>query len=86
MIIVSQDKEKVINLDNVCNLFIAKRTEKTKSTDENYTDFYDIQSNEVDTGIMVLGRYKSKERAKEVLREIIISINSDLKTYQMSKE
>ena len=71
MIIVSQDKEKIINFDNVCNLFIAKRLEKTKSTDENYTNFYDIRSNEVNTGVMVLGIYKSKERAKEALQEIV---------------
>ena len=70
MIIVSQDRERIINFNNVCNLFIARREEKEKEEDINYTRFFDIQSSEVDTGVEVLGRYKTEERAKEVLAEI----------------
>ena len=73
MIIVSQDRERIINFNNVCNLFIARREEKEKEEDINYTRFFDIQSSEVDTGVEVLGRYKTEERAKKVLQEIILA-------------
>lgn len=60
MIIVSQDKDKIINHDNVQLLWINKNIlNKTIKTFYIYAD-HDF-----------LGEYKTEERAKEVLQEII---------------
>lgn len=64
MIIVSQDKTEIINFDNVINISIADCEEDgylisagfIVGRDDNYRD---------------LGYYKSEERAKEVLQEIV---------------
>lgn len=61
MLIVSQDKEEVINFDNVNSLWISENP-------ENYGS--DIRANQQYSNT-VIGEYNSKERAKEVLREII---------------
>ena len=58
MIIVSQDKEEIINFDNITK--IAQKDGKigisNKVFDSNYEE---------------IGKYKTKERAEEVLQEII---------------
>lgn len=59
MIIVSQDKEKIVNFDNV-NIILV-RENKIISFDNTYTDNQDGD---------LLGKYKTEERAKEVLQEI----------------
>lgn len=56
MIIVSQDKEEIVNFDMVANMFIFGKGIKC------------ILSNGTDT---IVGEYKTQERAKEVLQEII---------------
>jgi len=58
MIIVSQDKEDIINLDNIKMIIVD---ENIVGIDVNFAkaDFYEI------------GSYESEERAKEVLQEII---------------
>lgn len=59
MIIVSQDKDKIINYDNVQLLWINENIlNKTIKTFYIYAD-HDF-----------LGEYKTEERAKEVLQEI----------------
>ena len=55
MIIVSQDKGKIINFDNVCNINTYK---------EEIIAYYNI-------GNIKVGKYKTEERAKEVLQEIV---------------
>ena len=66
MIIVSQDKCTIVNLDNI----------KTIELDEE-KDFKSIiifrETDEVETGVcgLIIGHYTTKERAKEVLQEII---------------
>lgn len=62
MIIVSQDKQKIVNFDNV-NIILV-RENKIISFDNTYTDYQDGD---------LLGKYENKERAKEVLQEIIKS-------------
>lgn len=59
MIIVSQDREDIINFDNVK---IINREENKISVDANFSkgDFYCI------------AEYATEERAKEVLQEIIL--------------
>ena len=66
MIIVSQDKCTIVNLDNI----------KTIELDEE-KDFKSIiifrETDEVETGVcgLIIGHYTTEERAKEVLQEII---------------
>lgn len=59
MIIINQDKNNVINYDNVKSLWIEDNV-----LDETNTTFY-INADED-----FLGEYKTEERAKEVLKEI----------------
>lgn len=58
MIIISQDKTLIMNFSNVC--FIA--------TDEEWENTIIART---DNNTTILGSYKTKERAKEVLNEII---------------
>lgn len=59
MIIVSQDKDNVINYDNVKSLWIDDNVlDKTNTT-------FHINADED-----FLGEYETEERAKEVLKEI----------------
>ncbi len=58
MIIVSQDKEKAINVSKVLSIYINY---ETINAEYPYED-----------GWANLGRYKTKERAKEVFEEIMI--------------
>lgn len=64
MIIVSQDKEKIFNFDNMTRVYIT--------FDEGDDDVC-IRTETVDSLYEDLGYYKTKERAKEVLAEIIKS-------------
>lgn len=66
MIIVSQDKCTIVNLDNIKTIELDRET-----------DFKSIiifrETSEVETGVcgLLIGHYTTKERAKEVLQEII---------------
>ncbi len=62
MIIVSQDKEKIVNLDNLTQVYITQDEEETA---------YFIRYETVDSLYDDLGKYETEERAKEVLKEII---------------
>lgn len=68
MIIVSQDKCSIVNLDNIKTIELDRET-----------DFKSIiifrETNEVETGVcgLFIGHYATRERAKEVLQEIIKS-------------
>lgn len=77
MIIVSQDREKLVNFSNV-NLIIV-RENKIISFDNTYTDCQDGD---------LFGTYKNKERAKEVLQEIIEIHRVSIPTavYEMPEE
>ncbi len=61
MIIVSQDKGKIINFDNMTRVYIT--------FDEGDDDVC-IRTETVDSLYEDLGYYKTEERAKEVLQEI----------------
>lgn len=59
MIIVSQDKEKIINFDNI------------KEIRQIHEDYNDVEIEAlINDNYTVLGRYKTTERAKEVLQNI----------------
>lgn len=64
MIIVSQDKEKIVNFDNLTQVYITQDEEETA---------YFIRYETVDSLYDDLGKYETEERAKEVLAEIIKS-------------
>lgn len=59
MIIVSQDRDLIISFDNVTVIGIAQNNSK------------EIDSITVDKEEQYLGEYKTEERAKEVLQEIV---------------
>lgn len=61
MIIVSQDKEKIVNFDNLTQVYITQDEEETA---------YFIKCETVDSLYDDLGKYETEERAKEVLKEI----------------
>ena len=64
MIIISQYKNRIINFDNLTQVYITQEEEKTA---------YFIRFETVDSLYDDLGEYKIEERAKEVLQEIITS-------------
>ena len=68
MIIVSQDKDTIINHDNVQLLWINKNI-----LNETIKTFYIYADHDF------LGEYKTEERAKEVLQEIAQKYSSYLK-------
>lgn len=59
MIIVSQDKDLIVNFNNITAIGIAQNNDK------------EIDSITTDGEEQYLGAYKTEERAKEVLEEII---------------
>ena len=69
MIIVSQDKTKIVNFDNLTQIYITQDEEKTATF---------IRYETVDSVYDDLGEYKTKERAKEVLQEIVKKYSSYL--------
>lgn len=73
MIIVSQDREDIINFDNVK---MINREENKISVDSNFGrgDFYCI------------AKYETEERAKEVLQEIVNTYVRECKTYIMPED
>lgn len=60
MIIVSQDKTKIVNFDNIAHIFISKDSEK----------HFLIEYGKMTGTSELLGVYSTEERAKEVLQEI----------------
>lgn len=62
MIIVSQDKTKIVNFDNLTQIYITQDEEETATF---------IRYETVDSLYDDLGEYKTEERAKEVLKDII---------------
>ena len=67
MIIVSQDKDNVINYDNIKSLWIDDNV-----LDKTNTTFY------INADDDFLGEYKTEERAKEVLQEIVSKYKATL--------
>ncbi len=65
MIIVSQNKKQMINLDNTTRIFIADFS-------EDGDDFgIGADTNSAESQCWDLGYYKTEERAKEVLQEMV---------------
>lgn len=64
MIIVSQNKESIVNYENIEILGIGNPL-------ENNNEKFGIIVNAITDNQYILGEYKTEERAKEVLQEII---------------
>lgn len=62
MIIVNQEKTYLVNFNNVCQVSLAVDEEETE---------YAIAVQTVDKEEIIMGIYKTEERAKEVLQEIV---------------
>lgn len=77
MIIVSQDMDKIVNFDNLVQVYITQDEEEKANF---------IRCETIDSLYDDLGKYKTEERAKEVLKEISDAIESweDLKAGQPS--
>lgn len=63
MIIVSQDKSTILNFDNAVKVYIVR--------DAWEEEYYCIGYSTNDRTTIILANYKTEERAKEVLQEII---------------
>ena len=77
MIIVSQDKTKIVNFDNLTQIYITQ--------DEEETEIF-IRCETVDSLYDDLGVYKTEERAKEVLMDIYSKIVDGKKNYRMPED
>ena len=69
MIIESQDKTKIVNFDNLTQIYITQDEEETANF---------IRYESVDSLYEDLGQYETEERAKEVLQEIISKYKTTL--------
>lgn len=70
MIIVNQDKSEIINFDNVFKLCIKNwSTYKESIPYKNFAIFAEKNSDKLADDF--LGEYDTKERAKEVLQELV---------------
>lgn len=68
MIIVSQDKTKIINFENLIEIYITQDEMYLYQDDE---EKYYLRREAVGGIYENLGKYDTEERAKEVLQEII---------------
>lgn len=71
MVIISQDKKKIFNFDNASLIMICTENEIWIDTEKTCN---------------LLGEYKTEERAKEVLQEIVNTYVRECKTYIMPEE
>lgn len=86
MIIVSQEKDAILNFDNVIGIRTATDIESKKERL--------IAIDTIDSEIYYIAKYATEERAKEVLREIIDTYKFNRKEavgqaqafYEMPKE
>lgn len=67
MLILSQDKETILNFNNAVTLYVIRDSFSEEKGLENYNIDYST-NDEINH---VLGTYATRERAKEVLQEII---------------
>lgn len=74
MIIISQDKETIINFESITRISIIPPVEQDYK--------YSIAIN----GCLDLGYYKTKERAEEILRDIAHWYEIDAKVYNMPED
>lgn len=76
MIIVSQNKRRIINFERLNYIQVSK-------VDENKSI---IEINHSDCNYLTIEEYKTEERAKEVLQEIVNTYVRECKTYIMPED
>lgn len=83
MIIVSQDKIRILNFDNVQDVRIEPYGTHIKGK-----KIYKIFAGNFDGYTVELGTYEKEERVKEVLQEIIeiYKVSIPIAAYEMPKE
>lgn len=76
MLIISQDKENITNLDNLKDIWISAQEDR-RVYDKNIKIYLDKSSEDTNSAYFViygdetlLGKYKTKQRAKEILKEL----------------
>ena len=84
MIIVSQDKENLMNFDNMEFIGIASDGKSIVAASIGHAS-KKIENSGMSVG-WCIASYKTKERAKEVLQDIVISINRNVEMFEMPKE
>ena len=75
MIIVSQDKKRIVNFDNLTQVYITH-------CEEDNTGYF-IRFETVDSLYEDLGEYATEERAKEILLDIYSKISDGKINYRM---
>ena len=70
MIIVSQDKEEIVNFNLICNMFVFGSGIRCVLADGSDT---------------IIGEYETQERAKEVLEEIIEAYNKSKEDFYVQE-
>lgn len=95
MLILNQERDEVVNLDNVEAFFVEVRTkEKSRVSDglvanidiDDKTDEYRIFAGCTSRKSVILGRYESGARARDILWEIMMVYTlPDKKIYEMPK-
>ena len=88
MIVESQDKQELFNLNNIFRLYVDQWSSKEFATEP---DSWCIKAEKASDNMICafLGQYETEERAKEVLQEIIsFYIRNEMqnKVYRMPKE
>lgn len=78
MIIVSQDKERIVNFDNVSCIEICPPFDDTQK--------FEIDAEKVNGELIELGIYETEKRAKEVLIDIYSKVVDEKKNYRMPED
>ena len=78
MIIVSQEKDAILNFDNVIGIRIAIDIESNKETR--------IAIDTIEGERYYIARYSTEERTKEVIADIYMRISERKTVYEMPKE
>lgn len=82
MLIVSQNKEKIVNIDNCVDIFLGKEYGQDEEID--IVKYVSIAYKGPYRGGL-LGYYKTEERAKEVLQEIVQAYVDSKKSKEAQK-
>lgn len=84
MIIVNQDKDIIFNFENIDIIEIENPSEEDDDDDDD-DGMFEILAITTSDNKFLLGEYKTEERAKEVLQEIM-SAFSDFEYFKSTEE
>ena len=81
MVILSQDKQKIINFENLSEIYVTRYSSYPYKNDEE--ECYSLRSATPNGEYENLGKYATEERAKEVLLEIV-TYNANFNLFKYS--